>query len=159
MHPVDLRTRAAGIRCQMCTAPRRARRRAIANPQALSLVNSRTATLHGCAKLRPKRPFLLDRARPVFFSARPKRKWGAHCPAINIAAIRQPNGWHSAGRRGHRPIPPAADTSAHPSPPPGGPPLSPSGRENFLNSQILHRYPLYKWNTLRYDSSVSTRRI
>ena len=26
-----------------------------------------------------KRSFLLDRARPVFFSARPKRKWGAHC--------------------------------------------------------------------------------
>ena len=33
----------------------------------------------------PKRSFLLDRARPVFFSARPKRKWGVHCPAINIA--------------------------------------------------------------------------
>ena len=32
-----------------------------------------------------KRSFLLDRARPVFFSARPKRKWGVHCPAINIA--------------------------------------------------------------------------
>src|SRR5699024_2575900 len=30
----------------------------------------RTATLHARAKLRPKRPFLLDRARPVFFSAR-----------------------------------------------------------------------------------------
>ena len=26
----------------------------------------------------PKRPFLLDRARPVFFSARRKRKWGVH---------------------------------------------------------------------------------
>ena len=24
------------------------------------------------------RPFLLDRARPVFFSARRKRKWGVH---------------------------------------------------------------------------------
>ena len=29
----------------------------------------------------------------------------------------------------------------------------------FRNSQILHRYPLYKWKTLRYDSSVSTRMI
>ena len=53
-----------------------------------------------------KRSFLLDRARPVFFSARPKRKWGVHCPAINIAVIRQPNGWHSAGRRGRRPLHP-----------------------------------------------------
>ena len=32
-----------------------------------------------------KRSFLLDRARPVFFSARPKRKWGVHCPAGNPA--------------------------------------------------------------------------
>ena len=39
-----------------------------------------------------KRPFLLDRARPVFFSARPKRKWGVHCPAIIIAAIPRPMG-------------------------------------------------------------------
>ena len=38
-----------------------------------------------CAGVRQKRPFLLDRARPVFFSARPKRKWGAHCPAILMA--------------------------------------------------------------------------
>ena len=34
-----------------------------------------TRTCRFCAK----RSFLLDRARPVFFSARPKRKWGAHC--------------------------------------------------------------------------------
>ena len=39
-----------------------------------------------------KRSFLLDRARPVFFSARPKRKWGVHCPAIIIAAIPRPMG-------------------------------------------------------------------
>ena len=38
-----------------------------------------------CAGVRQKRPFLLDRARPIFFSARPKRKWGAHCPAILMA--------------------------------------------------------------------------
>ena len=41
-------------------------------------VDPRTATLHACAKLRPKRSFLLDRARPVFFSTRWKRKWGVH---------------------------------------------------------------------------------
>ena len=28
----------------------------------------------------PKRFFLLDRARPILFLARPKREWGAHCP-------------------------------------------------------------------------------
>src|SRR5699024_8607814 len=27
----------------------------------------------------PKRLFLVDRARPVLFVARPKREWGAHC--------------------------------------------------------------------------------
>ena len=36
---------------------------------------SRGGPLHRSA---PKRPFLLDRARPVFFSARRKRKWGVH---------------------------------------------------------------------------------
>ena len=45
-----------------------------------------------CAGVRQKRPFLLDRARPIFFSARPKRKWGVHCPAIIIAAIPRPMG-------------------------------------------------------------------
>ena len=34
-----------------------------------------------------KRSFLLDRARPVFFSARPKRKWGVYCPAISMAVF------------------------------------------------------------------------
>ena len=36
---------------------------------------SRGGPLHRSA---PKRPFLLDRARPVFFSTRWKRKWGVH---------------------------------------------------------------------------------
>ena len=36
---------------------------------------ARGGPLHRSA---PKRPFLLDRARPVFFSARRKRKWGVH---------------------------------------------------------------------------------
>ena len=46
----------------------------------------------------PKRPFLLDRARPVFFSARRKRKWGVHprwtSPPAGaespVAAVRRP---------------------------------------------------------------------
>ncbi len=49
---------------------------------------ARGGSLHRSAS---KRPFLLDRARPVFFSARRKRKWGVHCPAIIIAAI--PRQW------------------------------------------------------------------
>ena len=36
----------------------------------------------------PKRFFSLDRARPVSLLARPKEKWGVHCPAINIADSR-----------------------------------------------------------------------
>ena len=35
----------------------------------------------------------------------------------------------------------------------------PPGKEFFPNSQILHRYPLYKPGALRYDNSVSTREI
>ena len=34
-----------------------------------------------------KRSFLLDRARPVFFSILWKRKWGCICPAISMAVI------------------------------------------------------------------------
>ena len=42
-NPVDLRTRAAGINCQVRTAPRRARRQVLANPQAPSHTDPRTA--------------------------------------------------------------------------------------------------------------------
>ena len=70
MHPDPRRTRAAGIRCQVCTALRRARRGAIANPQAPSHADPRTATLHARAKLRPL--FSLDRARRISLLARPK---------------------------------------------------------------------------------------
>ena len=47
----------------------------------------------------PKRFFSLDRARPVFFSARPKRKWGVHWdkPATRLNSA--PNGTHPAGGR------------------------------------------------------------
>ena len=78
LQPDAVGTRAAGINCQVSAAPRRARRTVLANPQAPSHADPRTATLHACAKLRPKRSFLLDRARPVFFSTRWKRKWGVH---------------------------------------------------------------------------------
>ena len=46
-----------------------------------------------------KRSFLLDRARPVFFSARPKRKWGVHWdkPATRLNSAF--NGTHPAGGR------------------------------------------------------------
>ncbi len=43
--------------------------------------DSRTATLHARAKLRPKRFFSLDRARPISLLARPKEKWGVHLPS------------------------------------------------------------------------------
>ena len=70
-HPDDLGTIRHGTavstsqKTQACpkASPNRSRHR-YADP--------RTATLHGCAKLRPKRFFSLDRARPVSLLARPK---------------------------------------------------------------------------------------
>ena len=64
-----------------------------------------------------KRPFLLDRARPVFFSARSKRKWGVHCPAgipaespgRQIAAPTAPPA--GGAKKGGRPSRPAAPRS------------------------------------------------
>ena len=89
-----------------------------------------------------------------------KRKWGAHCSAINIAAIPPAKRLALCGPARAPAHLPAAGTSAPPSPPPGGPPLPPPpAGKIFLNSQILHRYPLYKRSALRYDNSVSTRRI
>ena len=74
--PILVGTRAAGIRHQACTAPRRARRGAIADPQAPSHADPRTATLHARAKLRPKRLFLLHRARRVLFLGKTKKRMG-----------------------------------------------------------------------------------
>ena len=94
---------------------------------------------------------------PFSFRPRPKRKWGVH-PRWTSPLREQTPPWPP--RRRPIPPPPAAGASAHPSPPPGGPPLPPPpAGKFFLNSQILHRYPLYKRNALRYDNSVSTRRI
>ena len=56
-----------------------------------------------CAGVRQKRPFLLDRARPVFFSTRPKRKWGAHCPAILMAESTRAADCRPCGVSGRKP--------------------------------------------------------
>ena len=86
--PILVGTRAAGISRQICTAPRRARRPVPANTQAPSHADPRRAAGR-CAL---KRFFSLDRARPVSLLARPKEKWGVHCPAINIADSPRPMG-------------------------------------------------------------------
>ena len=70
----------------------------------------------------PRRPFLLDRARPVFFSARRKRKWGVH------------PGWTSPLREQNPPWPPSGGPStpvfiAHYRPHPAGPHLIPGSPE------------------------------
>ena len=86
---------ATGRQLQTCRREKRARRQAKIGactdpPTPVARRRERAgAPLHRSAS---KRPFLLDRARPVFFSARPKRKWGVHCPAIIIAAIPRPMG-------------------------------------------------------------------
>ena len=51
----------------------------------------RTATLHACAKLRPKRLFLLYRARRVLFLALTKREWWRICTAVSMADIPRRN--------------------------------------------------------------------
>ena len=77
-NPILIRTRAAGIRIQVRTAPRRARRSAISNTQAPPHADPRTATLHVRAMLRPS-AFFSSTGRGAFsFWARPKREWGAH---------------------------------------------------------------------------------
>ena len=86
--------RAAGTDCQICTAPRRARRPSIANTQALSHADSRTATLHGCAKLRPKAFFSFGPCTARFlFGKTEKKMGGVHCLAIIMADSHHPNGW------------------------------------------------------------------
>ena len=83
--PIFVGTRAAGIRHQACTAPRRARSPILATPQAPSHVDPRTATLRARAKLRPKRLFLLHRARRVLFLGKTKKRMGG--------ASAQPSAW------------------------------------------------------------------
>ena len=52
--PILVGTRAAGISRQICTAPRRARRKFPVNPQAPSHADPRTATLHQRCKVATK---------------------------------------------------------------------------------------------------------
>ena len=79
--PILVGTRAAGIRCQIRTAPRRARREAIANPQASSHADPRTATLHACAKLRPKAFFSFGPCTARFLFGKTEKKMGGALPS------------------------------------------------------------------------------
>ena len=56
---------------------------------------ARGGPLHRSAS---KRPFLLDRARPVFFSTRGKRKWGVHPAGPAPCGSRSPRGRRTAAR-------------------------------------------------------------
>ena len=110
---------ATGRQYRPCRRPKRARRQGqIGACTDTPTPVARGGPLHRSA---PKRPFLLDRARPVFFSAKTEKKmggasphgpcplreqglprppsrrllhtlWRVHCPAINIAAIPRPTG-------------------------------------------------------------------
>ena len=102
--PILVGTRAAGISCQVYTVPRRARRRAIANPQAPSHADPRTETLHVRAKLRPKRLFLLHRARRVLFLGKTKKRMGGASP-VETAPWREPD----SPSNGTHPIQPTTD--------------------------------------------------
>ena len=53
------------------------------------------AKLGRTAKFSPKRFFLLDRARPVFFLARPKRKWGVQMPSHHHGRIPPKKPWQT----------------------------------------------------------------
>ena len=83
--PILVRTRAAGIRIQVRTASRRARRGAIANPQAPSHVNSRTARRHEGAGARQKAFFSFGPCTARFLFGKIEKKMGVHCPAISMA--------------------------------------------------------------------------
>ena len=78
--PIFVGTRAAGIHHQVCTAPRRARRGAIANPQAPSHADPRTATLHVCAKLRPKAVFSFGPCTARFLFGQDRKENGGCIP-------------------------------------------------------------------------------
>ena len=96
--------RAAGINHQVCPAPRRARSPVLANPQAPSHADPRTATLHARAKLLPKRLFLLHRARRVLFLGKTKKRMGGASP-VETAPWREPD----SPSNGTHPIQPTTD--------------------------------------------------
>ena len=80
-NPILVRTRAAGIRVQVPTAPRRARRGAIANPQAPSHVNSRTARRHEGAGARQKAFFSFGPCTARFLFGKTEKKMGGALPS------------------------------------------------------------------------------
>ena len=71
---------AAGIDHQACTVPRRARSLVIANTQAPSHADPRTATLHACAKLRPKAVFSFGPCTARFLFRQREKKMGGASP-------------------------------------------------------------------------------
>ena len=93
-HPVAGAPSATGRQLQTRRRPKRARRPGkIGAGTDTPTPVARGGPLHRSA---PKRPFLLDRARPVFFSARRKRKWGVHPAGQAPCGNRYPRGRRSA---------------------------------------------------------------
>ena len=92
-NPIFVGTRAAGINCQVSAAPRRARRKVLANPQAPSRADPRIARRHECAGARQGVFSLWTVHGPFLFWQDQKRNGGCICPAINMADFRHPNGW------------------------------------------------------------------
>ena len=80
-NPILVRTRAAGIRIQVRTAPRRARRGAIVNPQAPSHADPRTARRHEGAGARPKAFFSFGPCTARFLFGKTEKKMGGALPS------------------------------------------------------------------------------
>ena len=79
--PILVGTRAAGIRCQIRTAPRRARRGAIVNPQAPSHADPRTARRHEGAGARQKAFFSFGPCTARFLFGKTDKKMGGALPS------------------------------------------------------------------------------
>ena len=79
--PILVRTRAAGIRIQVRTASRRARRGAIVNPQAPSHADPRTARRHEGAGARQKAFFSFGPCTARFLFGKTEKKMGGALPS------------------------------------------------------------------------------
>ena len=93
--------RAAGTNDQACTVPRRARRPVLANTQTPSHADPRTATLHVCAKLRPKAVFSFGPCTARFLFHKMEKKMGGASPLDKPPCGSR----HSPGRRNGGPTP------------------------------------------------------
>ena len=80
-NPILVRTRAAGIRVQVPTASRRARREAIANTQAPSHADPRTARRHEGAGARQKAFFSFGPCTARFLFGKTEKKMGGALPS------------------------------------------------------------------------------